>query len=183
METGSEEEEVLTGCPCGFWLVLVWSWRQRCVEVVCMSVQYTQFCRLKSVCTFGLTGVVEKRPVAPEVAGIQQSVSLLGGRWQLSESNLCNTIASKDGLGSENARVYISHWFWGGLNNIGIRELSSQSGYWWDVISFISLSPSHPFAVTTVMQTLESDWPTWPAISLLGSIMWVMLASCSLPVW
>lgn len=50
------------------------------VEVECMSVQYTCFHGLTSACAFGLAVVVEERPIAPEVADIQQSVSLLGGR-------------------------------------------------------------------------------------------------------
>lgn len=79
------------------------------VEVVCVSVQYTRFRGLTSARVLGLTGVVEERPAAPVVADIQRSVSLLGGRWQLSELNLSNTTASEDGLGGKNARVYISH--------------------------------------------------------------------------
>lgn len=53
------------------------------VEVVYMSVQYAPFRGLTSACAFGLTGVVEERPVAPEVADIQQSVSLLG--WKMTD--------------------------------------------------------------------------------------------------
>lgn len=44
METGSEEEEVLTGCPCGFWLIWVWGWRQRCVFV---WKSYARLCSIR----------------------------------------------------------------------------------------------------------------------------------------
>lgn len=114
METGSEEEEVLTGYPCGFWLVWVWGWRQRCVFLwkshACLySILLSMGLQVRS----GWQGLLRKGLVAPEVADIQQSVSLLGGRWQLSDSNLHNTIASEDGVGGKNARVYVSHWFLG----------------------------------------------------------------------
>lgn len=42
---------------------------------------YMSFVCLKSVCVcVKLTGVTEERPIAPEVADIQRSVSLLCGR-------------------------------------------------------------------------------------------------------
>lgn len=83
METGSEKEEVLTGCPCGG-CCLSTGLRMEvcvCVEPIWMSIYV--FCVLTSVCVcvcVKLTGVAEERPIAPEVADIQWSVSLLCGR-------------------------------------------------------------------------------------------------------
>lgn len=77
MEAGSEKEEVLTGCPCGGCCL---SGRRRpedggvcvpyrCLHTVCVLV-------LISVCVLSWQGLLRKRPIAPEVADIQWSVSL-----------------------------------------------------------------------------------------------------------
>lgn len=53
METGSEKEEVLTGCPCGFCCLIVGLKIEVCVrvEVIWMSVQYMRSMVLQvSVC-------------------------------------------------------------------------------------------------------------------------------------
>lgn len=116
METGSEEEEVLTGCPCGFWLIWVWGWRQRCVFVwksyAClysMRLSAGLQVRVRS----GWQGLLRKGPLLQRWQTSSSLSVCWGGRWQLSEQNLRNAIASEDGLGGKNARVYISHWFSG----------------------------------------------------------------------
>lgn len=79
METGSEKEEVLTGCPCGGCCLSTGLRMEVCACVTHMDVYICVLCAYKCVCV-KLTGVAEERPIAPEVADIQRSVSLLCGR-------------------------------------------------------------------------------------------------------
>lgn len=98
MERGSEKEEVLTGCPCGGCCLSTGLRMEVCAWVTHMDVYICVLCACKCVCV-KLTGVAEERPIAPEVADIQRSVSLLCGRWQLSEQESgCNTaVKSSEG--------------------------------------------------------------------------------------
>ena len=74
METGSEKEEVLTGCPCGGFCLSTGLSMEECACVTHMDVYLCVLCAYKCV-RVKLTGVAEKRPIAPEVADIQRSVS------------------------------------------------------------------------------------------------------------
>lgn len=78
METGSEKEEVLTGRPCGGCCLRTALRMEVCACVNHMDVYICVLC-------VKLTRVAEERPVAPEVADIQQSVRLLWGRWRIFE--------------------------------------------------------------------------------------------------
>ena len=101
METGSEKEEVLTGCPCGGCCLSMGLRMEVCAFVTHMDVYICVFCVLSRVCvcvSVKLTGVAEEGPMAPEVADIQRSVSLLCGRWQLSEQQNVSNAAVNGGV-------------------------------------------------------------------------------------
>lgn len=74
MEGGSEKEEVLTGCPCGGCCLSTGLRMEVCACITHMDVYTCVLCTYKSVC-IKLTGVAGERPIAPEVADIQRSVS------------------------------------------------------------------------------------------------------------
>lgn len=81
MKTGSEKEEVLTGCPCGGCCLSTGLKTEVCVCVEPIWISKYVPCVLTSVCVcVMLTGVAEERPIGPEVADIQLSVSPLCGR-------------------------------------------------------------------------------------------------------
>lgn len=72
METGSEKEEVLTGCPCGG-CCLSWLKMEVCVTVKPIWMSIYVICVRACVCVcecVKLTGIAEERPAAPEVADI-----------------------------------------------------------------------------------------------------------------
>lgn len=85
-ETGSEKEEVLTGCPCGGSCLSGGLRMEVCACVNHMDVYICFLCAYKCVFVM-LTGVAEERPVAPEVADIQWSVVMT--RRLFDEERLC----------------------------------------------------------------------------------------------